>query len=250
VSGARELFLQSGMNDFLAKPIEANELNWILSTWLPPEKIMKTMHNTEQANESDAFLPLLMALSGIPELDTAAGLSHIGGSLPAYIGILRQFCAEFDGYLEEIRRFLAEANWKEYTIRLHAMKGVFANIGVESLREWADKLELAGKNQEIDICLAETEAICNAMAQFRDKLVATGLLAGTEKAKHSVSGEWVREKLAALKDACTIGDSSAADEVAAELETAHVDDATDKMLGEIVKAVAALEYEAVLEVGL
>jgi CheY-like chemotaxis protein/anti-sigma regulatory factor (Ser/Thr protein kinase) len=264
VSGARKLFLQSGMNDFLAKPIEANELNWILNMWLPPEKIVGTVHEpvhaAMQINESDAFTPLLVALSGIPELDVSAGLSHIGGSLPAYIGILRQFCAEFDGYLEEIRRFLGQENWKEYAIRLHAIKGVFVNIGVVSvpkdsaalnsealsLRDWAYKLELAGKNQELDVCRTETEAICEAMSQFRDKLVAAGLLAGMEKEKHSVSAEWVRGKLAALKDACTTGDSDAADAIAAELATAHVDDATDKMLEEIVQAVAGLEYELVI----
>ena len=187
------------------------------------------------------------ALGGIPELDSAAGLSHIGGSLSAYIGILRQFCAEFDSYIEEIHRFLAEENWKEYAIRLHAMKGVFASIGVESLRDWAHKLELAGKNQERDVCLAETEAICNAMTQFRNKLIATGLSTAAAKEKHPESSEWVREKLAALKDACIIGDSGAADTIAAELESAYVDDATDKMLGEIVEAVASMEYEKVLE---
>jgi hypothetical protein len=84
------------------------------------------------------------------------------------------------------------------------------------------------------------------MTQFRDKLVATGLLAGVEKEKHSVNAEWVREKLAALKVACTQGDSDTADVLAAELETAHVDDAVDKMLEKIVKAVAALEYERVI----
>jgi CheY-like chemotaxis protein len=40
VSGMSEIFTQNGMNDFLAKPLNADELNVILIHWLPPEKIM------------------------------------------------------------------------------------------------------------------------------------------------------------------------------------------------------------------
>ncbi|MDR2528045.1 MAG: response regulator [Synergistaceae bacterium] len=38
ISGMKELFLSSGMNDFISKPIELDTLNKILKTWLPPEK--------------------------------------------------------------------------------------------------------------------------------------------------------------------------------------------------------------------
>jgi CheY-like chemotaxis protein len=39
ISGMRELFLSSGMNDFVSKPIELEELDKILKTWLPPDKL-------------------------------------------------------------------------------------------------------------------------------------------------------------------------------------------------------------------
>ncbi|MDR2870089.1 MAG: response regulator [Deferribacteraceae bacterium] len=39
ISGMKELFLSSGLNDFLSKPIELAALNTILKTWLPSEKI-------------------------------------------------------------------------------------------------------------------------------------------------------------------------------------------------------------------
>ena len=39
ISGMKELFLSSGMTDFVSKPIELDTLNRILKTWLPPEKL-------------------------------------------------------------------------------------------------------------------------------------------------------------------------------------------------------------------
>ena len=39
VSDARVQFDNAGMNDFLAKPIEAQKMAQILEKWLPPEKI-------------------------------------------------------------------------------------------------------------------------------------------------------------------------------------------------------------------
>jgi HPt (histidine-containing phosphotransfer) domain-containing protein len=159
------------MNDFLAKPIEAKELNRVLSTWLPPEKISGPVPTSK--SPPVAYSPnTLLALFSVPELDVNEGLTHVGGNISVYIDILRQFCTECDSILEKIRLATAAENWKDYAIRLHGVKGVFANIGVESLRAWAYKLELAGKNQEAGVCRAETDPFCAAMTQFRDKLAA------------------------------------------------------------------------------
>ncbi len=39
ISGVREMFIASGMNDFLSKPLELGELKRVLCEWLPSEKI-------------------------------------------------------------------------------------------------------------------------------------------------------------------------------------------------------------------
>jgi signal transduction histidine kinase/DNA-binding NarL/FixJ family response regulator len=264
VAGARDLFLESGMNDFLAKPINAAELNRMLRRWLPQDKIVNTeetedmedkIANTEETVD-DALSLLFAELRTIAELDVPAGLSHIGENRPAYIDILRQFCAETDGYLEEIRRFKDYENWKEYSIRLHAMKGVFANIGVvsknseaPSLKEWAHRLEMASKDGDTATCAAETDAIVAAISQFRDKLLATSLMPeDAPKEKHQATAKFISERLSALIEACVSGDSDNADAIAAELETVHVDDETDEILKEIVRAAAALEYETVRDI--
>jgi signal transduction histidine kinase/CheY-like chemotaxis protein len=39
--GAKEMFLQNGMSDFLSKPIELEKLDYILTKWIPAEKQIK-----------------------------------------------------------------------------------------------------------------------------------------------------------------------------------------------------------------
>jgi CheY-like chemotaxis protein len=261
VSGAREAFLEAGMNDFISKPIDGGQMNLMLIKWLPKEKIAGTVPMSKKPKSPAAVSGdpigivetkpdegILEELGQIEGLDVQRGLSHVGDDSSTYIMILQQFCTEFDGYLEEIRRFTAEENWKEYSIRLHAMKGVFANIGMDFLSTWAYKLEQASRNQEYGICIGETEGICYEMYRFREKLLKTSLMNGGEAVvRAAVSAEVVREKLDALVEACTSGDSDKADSLAAELDRMSCGEALDAVLKEISGLVASLDYDLVID---
>jgi CheY-like chemotaxis protein len=259
VSGAREAFLEAGMNDFISKPIDAGQLNLMLLKWLPSNKIAETVYldkksgsnklstvaaEPEVADESNRILGELKQIEG---LDLPVGLSHVGNDTSTYITILRQFCTEFDGYLEEIRRFTAEENWKEYSIRLHAMKGVFANMGMDSLSKWAYKLEQASKNNEYATCIEETEPICQEMYRFRENLLQTSLMdRGEPIEKTLVDRERLEKKLDSLYTACESGETDKADSIASELERMCYNEPTDVALKEIIAHVASLDYDILL----
>jgi signal transduction histidine kinase/CheY-like chemotaxis protein/HPt (histidine-containing phosphotransfer) domain-containing protein len=241
VTGAYETFIKAGMDDFISKPIEALQLNAMLLKYLPPEKINISKTREGKVVPEQAIID---ELAHIDELDVNAGLSHIGGNKVAYIQILRQFCAEFDGYIADIKRFWAEENWGEYSIRLHAMKGVFANIGVDSLSKWAYTLEYASKHGDVDLCWKETEAICEAMYSFKGKLLKTSLSAeGERKEKQAISAEGLREKLGAVVEACRHGDTSAADKLGEELSAAAFSDVVDPLIAELCDLISFLDYD-------
>ncbi|MDR0997868.1 MAG: response regulator, partial [Treponema sp.] len=96
VSGAREAFLQGGMNDFVSKPIDAEQLNMTLQKWLPKEKI--TMIKQEKSKGRTGQEKIFGELKRIEGMDTVLGLSHVGNNEAAYLQMLRQFCAEYEGY--------------------------------------------------------------------------------------------------------------------------------------------------------
>jgi signal transduction histidine kinase/FixJ family two-component response regulator len=245
VSGAHETFLKAGMDDFISKPIEAVQLNAMLLKYLPNEKVLISKPGDEVAGPENA---LLDELTRIEELDVNAGLSHVGNNKSAYIQILRQFCAEFDSYIVDIKRFWAEENWKEYSIRLHAMKGVFANIGVESISKWAYKLEYASKHGDFALCRNETEAICEVMYTFREELIKTSLMdKGEQKEKQSISAETLLEKLNAVMEACKQGRTDAADKLGEELSEATFSEAVDPLIAELCDLLMSLDYGVAMD---
>jgi HPt (histidine-containing phosphotransfer) domain-containing protein len=259
------------MNDFIAKPIDAGELNATLIKWLPPDKVttVAEVHQNKYSNErksaaqnentpsepaphaADAPLgeaDMIEEFAGIEGFDPAAGLSHVGGNAEAYTGILRQFCNEFENYETEINQYLVSEDWKNYAIKLHAIKGVLATIGHDTLSKWAYKLELAGKAGEADTCKNETEGICAAVRAFRDQLAQSPRMAVEEAGpKTRVESDLVKRKLAALRDACSKGDSDTADALVAELAGMSLDEETDKALEEICGLATNLDYDAAVE---
>jgi signal transduction histidine kinase/CheY-like chemotaxis protein len=247
VSGAREIFLGAGMNDFLSKPIDAESLNAVLIKWLPAEKItmVKRGKPGEWGTEYDALFKELKRLN---IMNLTAGLSHVGNNETAFIQILRQFCTEFDGYVRDIERFFAEENWSEYTIRLHAMKGVFANIGAESLSKWAYQLEYASRNGDYAKCKEETGSFTGKMTEFKENLLSTSLMIKNEKkGKQQTDSVKLLQTLEAAREACRKGMSDDADALAETLSGMSCNEAADVLIAELCELIASLDYNLVDE---
>jgi signal transduction histidine kinase/DNA-binding NarL/FixJ family response regulator/HPt (histidine-containing phosphotransfer) domain-containing protein len=268
MSGAREAFLAAGMNDFIAKPIDAGELNAMLVKWLPADKITTAAETqkkgkyaardpapakTPPSPKEDSDGPpedgdMFRDLAQIEGFNPVTGLSHIGGNTEAYFGILRQFCDQYDAYEAEIRCYLSAEDWQNYSIKLHAMKGILATIGTDSLSKRAYKLELAGKGGEYDTCKNETAGICGEIRAFRDRLAQSPLLAAKEAGPRTRAGSGeIRQKLAELRAACQKGDSGSADALVSELSGMSLDPETDKALAEICALAADLDYDRAVE---
>ncbi|MDR1622313.1 MAG: response regulator [Synergistaceae bacterium] len=247
VSGAREAFLEAGMNDFISKPIEAVELNEMLLKWLPPGKLTKREAEEEikTTPKNADFDELLARLACVDDLSVAEGLTRVDRNEDVYISILRRFCKGLDKDIEAVRAFAAKKDWKGYSIQVHALKGVFANLGNPFLSGWALVLEKASAGGEAEKCERETERFCEAMDFFRIRLLQTSLMEepAKEGVKKKISAENLLEALENLHAACLGCDANAADAVVEPLVTVKFSENLDPLVEEICELVESFDYE-------
>ncbi|MCL2689992.1 MAG: transporter substrate-binding domain-containing protein, partial [Chitinispirillia bacterium] len=84
VKGAREMFAENGFNDFISKPIDANELRGIIKKHLPPEKIQTDVKPKSAQTDSEAREEVdqtkerfLDKLQKVDDINTEIGLSRV-----------------------------------------------------------------------------------------------------------------------------------------------------------------------------
>ncbi|MGN0669680.1 MAG: response regulator, partial [Oscillospiraceae bacterium] len=144
VSGARETFLEAGMNDFIAKPIELTTLDRILKTWLPKELIKAPTENEFNADDRRKTTPQPVEKTAL--FDVQTGVFYTGGDEEAYLEILEMYVNKSEAKRKYIQQLFEEKSWKNYVIEVHALKSTSLTIGSKPLSELAKELELAGKS--------------------------------------------------------------------------------------------------------
>lgn len=197
VSGAKEMFLESGLNDFISKPIQLPQLEKVLAKWLPAKLvsyieakkpvsnydesldllgIIEVPTESEAAEQADEFL--------IPNVDVKAGLALCGGSAEAYIAVMKTFVETAEESILRIENFAQNRNYKDYTTEVHGLKSSSLSIGAKELSEMARQLEMAGRREDYRQIMYETPTL---IARYTD--VVEHIRPFVETEKHSEAGK-------------------------------------------------------------
>ena len=153
VQGAKERYLAEGFTDYLSKPVEAPAIEAALMKYLPPEKVEKI----ERAERTPDLSEAGSIEARLPELpDTLSALYAAAGGLDYQSALrylisddllektLRQFYEATPAKADEIERLLADGDYENYTIKVHALKSSARLIGAAGLSESARYLEDCG----------------------------------------------------------------------------------------------------------
>jgi signal transduction histidine kinase/CheY-like chemotaxis protein len=167
VSGMRELFLESGMNDFLSKPIDPVKLDNIIHKWIPKHKQTAFVDSDSKPSEDRSNL----SLPHIDGINFGKALSRFGGNTNAYLQVLRSFVTHTPAILEKLRTPVQE-DLHEYAIAVHGVKGSSYNICAELVGWQAEELEVAAKSGNFAIVESKNDAFINAAEKLISKLSA------------------------------------------------------------------------------
>jgi len=153
ISGVREMYLAEGFDDYMSKPIDGIALEKLLSRYLPKEKLVYT-DNTAKGQEENVRCEEVLQETKVQEpaevekdfFDIELGTQYCGGSEALYREILQMYCEYYQENYEELTKNLANEDWSNYTINIHALKSNSLNVGGKLLSERCKQLEFAGKN--------------------------------------------------------------------------------------------------------
>ncbi len=186
ISGVKEMFINSGMNDFLAKPIEMSKLNTVLEKWLPKAKQIKTS-SRQKISEAATFK--------IDDIDTNQGIRLTGGTLEGYIATLGFFSKDAASKIEEINRSLENDDVPLFTTYVHALKSAAASIGAAELAELAKQLEEAGNKDDIGYIAENTDNFLQKLSATIDK-IGPFIPKGEKTPPGDISAELIKLKIA------------------------------------------------------
>ena len=240
VSGQREMFLEQGINDFLAKPIDVQELNKILEKWLPAEKRIESTQVRKTPEKTEKTESIV-----IPGVDDATGLRNCGGTVSVYCNILEEYCQDAGSRLGQITDALAAGNTKLFTTLVHALKGASRSIGAMETGDkafWLEENAASGDAAEIKEKTAEL--LENA------KTLIGNIRSALEKHSAGDSRETVdisELRLDSLKKALAEMDIEAVNKMLLDYAGLSLDSKTKGMIAEVEQHILMFEYDKAID---
>ncbi|MBF0545943.1 MAG: response regulator [Candidatus Riflebacteria bacterium] len=139
--------LETGMNDYLSKPIVPKSLFSVLNRWVEPSA--ENFDKKPQQSTDDKPLPDksgLTAITSVINIDEALG--RIRGDTRLFRRILIDFCANYSNAPQDIQNALEKNDIPEALKILHSLKGVTGNISASALFQTVKDFEKILKDPE------------------------------------------------------------------------------------------------------
>jgi CheY-like chemotaxis protein len=209
VTGMKQVFKDSGMTDFISKPIEIKELTRVLRQQMPKSKIyIPEAEPKAAAGDKKEAAAAPVKKPGKAKIDAQTerrldelGISYrdalrsVGGSEEVYLSVARAFLLSLKSRIDlllDCASKLGDADkLKTFHIEAHGMKSALANIGAIRLSASARDLELAAKQSDTsfieDNCFAFIAELRRLQESFG--LIVRPAGGGKEKKKTATGGD-------------------------------------------------------------
>lgn len=171
IHGAKEMYLAAGFVDYLSKPIPVDQLENILSSYLPKNLISKredspvnqkanikntvagatnlsTGELTEENSKED--IPKKNTFITIEGVNVEKGLKFLLDDEEMYMEVLSTFFKDSAAQLETLENSFEAQDWGRYRISAHSIKSNSYTLGADLMGDTAKVSEYAAKDSNVD----------------------------------------------------------------------------------------------------
>ncbi len=156
--GIHDRIMESGIDDYVLKPVEPIKLYSILEKYLGTD-VEKYANETNKSGHDFSKLNL-NELKGI---DVQLGLMRFEGNMVLYLKVLKMFSERHCDLINDLRKMIATKNYETLNRRIHTFKGLAGNIGATSLQAAAVKLEKVTSGSDKTLIEAELDLLRNEL---------------------------------------------------------------------------------------
>ena len=256
ISGAKEMYLSKGFTDYMTKPIEGKNLEEMILKYLPEElietveitvgdEIMTLDENGEiEANKAQEEREKFNKISGI-SLDDA--LKYTGGA-EILEQTLKEFYKAIDKNAEKIEQFVAEEDWRNYTILVHALKSSARLIGAAKLSDDAKYLEKCGDDENKAEITAKTPALLELYRSYKNHLAPLCEQVEDDSGKQEMPLEQYDEAVSNIKECVEAFDFDTADQIIAMMKDYKIPAEKKQHFADLADAVSAVDRDKILKI--
>ncbi|WP_161788433.1 response regulator [Desulfonatronum thiodismutans] len=163
----REQCFEAGMDDFVAKPVNPDDLARVLERWLGRDGSREPGDGRQDGEGRGDREVKIEARIGdeeaSPLFDRVALMERVMGDEGLFNRVLSLSLETVPRHIRELQAALDAADVQAAHVQAHTLKGIAANIGAETLRALAEAMEHAAKAGNL-------EAVRERMGELEDQL--------------------------------------------------------------------------------
>jgi two-component system sensor histidine kinase/response regulator len=163
LQGDRERCLVAGMDSYLAKPIDVEEM-------------IATVETCAEGGSLPPTDAATLAAGSLPAFDQDAALKHSGGDRRLLREVIGLFRADYPKSVRQIGSAIKNRNAEQLRLSAHALKGALATVGSPAGRDAAFKLEQMGREGDLDGAAEALTALREAIGSLEGAFAGADLV--------------------------------------------------------------------------